>query len=181
MNKTVQRLLLFFIGVPFLLLIVYIPYKSHLLLHITLLIISLFAFLELYTIFSKKISLQARPFLFILTAFFPILSYVSLLFFENLNIHILLIIEITILIIFEVLFTNKKDDSIFELSMERVAASFFIIFYCGYLFSHVSNIASLPQSEIYLIVFLTFVFGCDSFAWLFGILLGNGNREIGRS
>lgn len=179
MTKLMQRLLVFFIGVPLLLLLVYIPYQNHLLLHIALFTVTILAVLELYAMFSSKTSLQPRPFIIILSLAFSLVSYFSVFFtVDNLNIHNALIFITIALIIFEIFYTNKKEEQIFEKAIERITFSFFIVFYCGFLFSYISKIASLPYSQIYLVIFLAFVFGCDSFAWLFGMLFGNGNRNI---
>lgn len=179
MSKILQRILLFFIGVPVLLFLVYIPFKAHLFLHIALCIVTILASLELYDIFSKKIALQAKFFLVSLTTLFPIIAYSAAVFsLPDFTINIVLITTTIVLVIFEIFYTNKKEDSVFVLSIERISASFFIIFYCGYLFSHISKIALLPYSQFYLVVFLAFIFGCDSFAWLFGMLFGKGNRGL---
>ena len=65
MSKLVQRLLIFFIGIPAVLLLVLLSNFHHLLLHIALLGVQIIALNEIYGILKTKGHLQPKIFLLI--------------------------------------------------------------------------------------------------------------------
>ena len=169
MNKVVQRLLVFFIGIPVVLGIVYCSYLNHLLLNIVLVVCSGIATSELYNLYAKKTPLLSKPFLIILSSLMPIVAYLSVIFnFDTEYINWTFIFSIFLVLAVEV-FTHKT----FEDSNLRISSSVFVIFYGGYLLTRIST---LQNSVLFLSLFLFLVFICDSLAWLFGVLFGKNNR-----
>lgn len=174
MSKLVQRLLVFFIGIPVVMFIVCFDMYNHLLLHLVLLVCSIIATCELYKLFNKKTSLLPKILLCILSSLFIVISYFSFIFkFSAEYLCFYFIVAILLILAIEV-FSHKT----FEESNIRIASSVFIIFYSGYLLSFISKITSLENSSIVLSVFLFTIFICDSLAWLIGMLFGKGNRGI---
>jgi hypothetical protein len=76
MSKLIQRLLIFFIGIPAVLAIVLLSQYNHLLMHIVLLAVEVIALNELYGILKTKGSLQPKSFLLVLSVLPLIVSYV---------------------------------------------------------------------------------------------------------
>ena len=172
MNKVVQRLLVFFIGIPVVLGIVYFSYLNHLLLNIVLVVCSGIATSELFNLYAKKTPLISKPFLIILSSLMPIVAYLSVIFnFDTEYINWTFIFSIFLVLAVEV-FTHKT----FEDSNLRISSSVFVIFYGGYLLTFITRISTLQNSVLFLSLFLFLVFICDSLAWLFGVLFGKNNR-----
>ena len=172
MNKVVQRLLVFFIGIPVVLGIVYFSYLNHLLLNIVLVVCSGIATSELYNLYAKKTPLLSKPFLIILSSLMPIVAYLSVIFnFDTEYINWTFIFSVFLILAVEV-FTHKT----FEDSNLRISSSVFVIFYGGYLLTFITRISTLQNSVLFLSLFLFLVFICDSLAWLFGVLFGKNNR-----
>lgn len=66
----------------------------------------------------------------------------------------------------------------FEQVIGRAASSFILIMYPGYLVMYLSIMTVWQNAGSILSVFFLMVFGCDSFAWLFGMLFGKNNRGL---
>ena len=172
MNKVVQRLLVFFIGIPVVLGIVYFSYLNHLLLNIVLVVCSGIATSELYNLYAKKTPLLSKPLLIFLSSLMPIVAYLSIIFnFDTEYINWTFIFSIFLVLAVEV-FTHKT----FNDSNLRISSSVFVIFYGGYLLTFITRISRLQNSVLFLSLFLLLVFICDSLAWLFGVLFGKNNR-----
>ncbi|MDE5581687.1 MAG: phosphatidate cytidylyltransferase [Treponemataceae bacterium] len=175
MNKLVQRLLIFFIGIPVVLGFVCLDVFSHLPFNALLIVISAIAASELCTIFSSGGETLPKPLLISLCAAIPACTYISLLFpcwFFAFNLcDGALIAAVFIIFAFEI-FSART----FEKSNARIARSVCTIFYAGFLPSYITKISFTPFSTDYLVTFLVMVFISDSAAWLFGMLFGKNNR-----
>lgn len=174
MSKLAKRLLVFFIGLPLVLLIVFFNYLYHLPLQIVLGVFSVIGANEFYTMLSKKDKLFSRSVILIGTALFQFLSYIFILCNLSQEISLwLLVFEVIMLMGIEC-FTAKT----FENSLNKISKSVLIIFYCGFLVTFISRMTLLENSVYYLALFFIFVFMCDSAAWFFGILFGKSTRGI---
>ena len=71
MNKVVQRLLVFFIGLPLVICLVYFNQFHHIALNLLAFIASVLASNELYHLLKQKFELQSRP-LVIITSALPV-------------------------------------------------------------------------------------------------------------
>ena len=60
MSKLASRLLIFFIGLPIVLGIVYLPYYNHLALHILLSFVSMICAMEMHNLLSKRVAVQNK-------------------------------------------------------------------------------------------------------------------------
>ncbi len=172
MSKVVKRLLTFFIGLPLVIAIVFCDYLYHLPLQI---IVGIFAVLganEFHKMASTKNKLFPRELVLIGTSLLPFACYTFILSGLSLDITPWLFITISILFMgIECFFTKS-----FEESLPKIAYSFLIIFYCGFLITFISRMTILPDSRFIISLFLIFVFMCDSAAWFFGILFGKSTR-----
>ena len=177
MSKLVQRLLIFFIGIPAVLLIVLLSNFNHLLLHIALLGVQIIALNEIYGILKTKGHLQPKLFLTIITLIPLIVSYLCLLFkISNFYVYFSFVICSLLIMAKEVFFPTDKGENNFNKSIYSIVSSLFILFYVGLLPSFISKLSGLENSVWYLSLYFVMTFICDSFAWLFGMTLGKGNR-----
>ncbi len=175
MSKVVKRLLTFFIGVPFVLLIVFCDYLNHLPLQITVSVFTVLGANEFYSMLSKKgCKLFTREIILIATALLPFSCYIFILSGLSLDITPWLYISIVIILMGFECFTAKS----FENSVSKISYSSLTLFYTGFLLTFISRMTLLPDSKYIISLFLIFVFMCDSFAWLFGILLGKSTRGL---
>ncbi len=174
MNKTVQRLLTFFIGIPVVVGIVFLSYFNHLIFNIVICVVSVIATSEMYNMFSKKTVLYNKFLLQLFALLLPVGTYILMSFGKNSTyITWVLLFEILFLLGIEV-YTHKT----FEDSNQRITSSAFILIYCGYMLTFLSRMANFKESTIIICIFLLSVFMCDSIAWLFGVLLGKNNRGV---
>ena len=177
MSKLVQLLLVFFIGIPAVLALVLFSKFNHLLLHIVLLEVISIALSEIYGILKTKGHLQPKIFLLILSLIPSVVSYLSFVFdFSNFYVYFSYVICSLLIMAKEVFFPTDKGENNFEKSIYSIVSALFIIFYVGLLPSFISKLSGLENSVWYLSLYFVMTFICDSFAWLFGMTLGKGNR-----
>ena len=177
MSKLAQRLLIFFIGIPAVLLIVLLSKFNHLLLHIALLGVIIIALNEIYGILKTKGHLQPKLFLAILSLVPTVVSYLYISFnFSSFFVYFSFVICSLLIMAKEVFFPTDKGENNFEKSIYSIVSGLFIIFYVGLLPSFISRLSGLTNSVWYLSLYFIMTFICDSFAWLFGMTLGKGNR-----
>lgn len=172
MNKVAKRLLTFFIGLPLVIAIVFCDYLYHLPLQIIIGVFGVLGANEFYKMASTKCKLFTRELILICSALMPFFCYTFILSGLSLDISPWLFITISILLMgIECFFTKS-----FENSLTKIAYSFLIVFYCGFLMTFISRMTILPDSKFVISLFLIFVFMCDSAAWFFGILFGKSTR-----
>ena len=172
MNKVAKRLLTFFIGLPIIIAIVFCDYLYHLPLQILIGIFAVLGANEFIKMASTKTKLFPNELLLVSTALLPLFCYTFILFGLSLDITPWLFIAISIILLGIECFSAKE----FEHSLSKIAYSFLIIFYCGFLMTFISRMTILPDSKFVICLFLIFVFMCDSAAWFFGILFGKSTR-----
>ena len=172
MSKVGKRLFTFFFGVPLVLGIVFCDYLNHLPLQIIIGIFSVLGANEFYNMVSQKNAMFTKEIVLIATALHPFICYIFILANLSLDISPWLFIIISILLMGIECFSAKS----FENSLSKIATSFLIIFYCGFLMTFLSRMTILPDSKFVISLFLIFVFMCDSAAWFFGILFGKSTR-----
>lgn len=176
MNKVIQRLLTFFIGIPLILGIVFLdPTNSHLLINLCACIFSCLASLELYRLFSNKIKLTHKLLIVFLSTLLPVSSYLLSAFGKDrhfIDYSNWVFLFSAMIVMAEEIFRNKT----FIDSNIKISTSIFIIFYTGYLFTFVSRMTLLAEAKLFIGLFLFTVFINDSAAWFFGVLFGKNNR-----
>lgn len=178
MSKLASRLLIFFIGLPIVLGIVYLPYYNHLALHILLSFVSMICAMEMHNLLSKRVAVQNKALVVSLATLVTVtasLTFVIPSFFPNIKLPFEVIEYVFAITLLVVLAKEIFSGDDFSKSIEKIISSAFNILYSGYLVTFVSKIAVKYQLVFTL---LLIVFMCDSLAWFFGILLGKSNRGI---
>lgn len=177
MRKLVERLLLFFVGLPAIIASVFfLPYCNYIILHIELLAFSVLAILEMRDLLSRRLPVHSAPLSILLGMIIPVASFLYAVPGLPVRIITASIAVATILVFFIefILSFSGKFDSI----IGRIASTFIFILYPGYLVMYLAIMTVWPHAGAILSVFFLMVFGCDSFAWFFGMLFGNSNRGM---
>lgn len=174
MNKVAKRLLTFFIGIPFILSLVFFNFYYSLLLNLATSVASALAANEFYNMLSKKNKLFRKPLIITLSCLLPILNYNFIIFDISLELIPWIFVFSIFLIMAIESFTNKE----FSFSLEKIAYSTLIIFYCGLLPTFITKLSIFDNSIYILSLFFLLVFLCDSGAWFFGVCFGKNNRGI---
>ena len=173
MKKLIERLIIFFAGVPLIIGLVYLPYFNHLPLNILVFGVSAFAAYELSLMFGTNGQTLSRPLLMCLAPLLPICEYLNVIF--GLDYLSTIALVVTSFIVFAVeIFTAKE----FAMSNARIARSLCVILYVGFLPSFITRISGMDFPFARLATFMVLVFISDSAAWLFGMLFGKNNRGV---
>ena len=173
MNKVAQRLLVFFIGVPFIIGIVTLSYYNHIALNMLAIFCSAFAAHEFYNMAKLKFKMFPKTAVIIFTAALPFLAYNSILVdMDFSNLSWFLVLEIFTFMGAESLIS--KD---FTESVTKIAITVLILFYCGYMITFIIHLTAIKENaSIFLYLYFILVFMTDSGAWFFGVLFGKSTR-----
>lgn len=176
-KNLIERLLLFIIGVPLVLALpIFFHQLNFLLLFIVCMVVILYASYEMQGLIAKRYTTYKLIFFFIVEIFDFVLVYVFSLFkVEPVFFALLYIIPIFLLSILELAISQREG---FAKSFERILTGVLILFYPIFLANFFLFMITLPNPRVMLAVFFICVFSCDSLAWFFGMLFGNGNRNI---
>jgi phosphatidate cytidylyltransferase len=178
MNNTLQRLLLFAIAIPLLVVAVFfVPHFHHGLIVALILVFTGGGGVELARLFNaadirvSKVAFALEgimvPCLFYASTFFPALDASA----------ILLALGLICVILFAPFAFLKKDD--LASSLSRASAYGFALLYPGLLGGFaVLNVASFPMAQAAIVSYAVAVVGNDSLAWLFGVTLGKRRNLV---
>jgi phosphatidate cytidylyltransferase len=194
MKKLIGRLLVFFVGIPVVLALVFVSAHHHFLLHCAIILFSLAGSFEMYHLLAKKSPQQPLIAVLILTALLPFTALWAAVWGRSWEfVAVTLFVDFLTLAFLEVFCYKKKPakgeqgvpgavalPNQFAESSQKLTASFFTVFYAGFLITFLSKLTTLPHSKTYITVFFLMVFLCDSAAWFFGVLFGKNNRGLCR-
>ncbi|MDD3980711.1 MAG: phosphatidate cytidylyltransferase [Spirochaetia bacterium] len=177
-KNTVQRLAVFFLGVPlFILFELYASFGRNFLLVLVAMGIQFGSLYEIAGLFEKKGIILNRPYLAALSLLSSALVYLSprygpLLPSPKSSLEILLIVALLGSLAAVAPFAFSKKEGLDDL-LPRIAAALFSYFYCGVLGASLVYIGScFSQHTTPLFIFLLMTSGNDSMAWLVGVTLG---------
>ncbi len=177
MRKVFQRLLVFFIGLPIVIGLVFFDQFHHLALHILILGVTFLASGELFNLLSKKFALQKKSLVLSMSCIPPVIGTFCAIF----NLHTTFIDYGFLAAVMICMGIEALTIKIFTDSVSRLLTSSFIILYTGFFITFVSRMTLLQYSQVYISLFLLMVFMCDSLAWLFGNLFGKNNKGFIKS
>lgn len=177
MRKLLERLLLFFVGLPLIIASVFfIPQYNYLVLHIEILVFTAIAILEMHSMLSKKLPVYPVPIALFIGLLIPLASVLyAVLGFRFRLITYSIAISCVIVLSIEFLFSFLGK---FEDALGRIASSFIMVIYPGYFVMYLSIMTVWHDAGTVLSLFFLMVFGCDSLAWFFGMLFGKNNRGL---
>lgn len=171
-SKVISRLMVFFVGIPAVICLVWFNQMNHLALHVVVTLLAVAAADELFNMFRRNFKTQNRVLVDICSGLVPLSTLLCAVFGWPVIITVYVFV-CAVLLCYSIEVVSAKS---FEDSNSHLITSTTIIFYCGFLFSFVSRMTFFEHSQQLLILFLVMVFFCDSFAWLFGNLFGKNNK-----
>ena len=177
MSKFAERLGLFFLGIPlFVATVLLVPHFHYIVFQVEIIVFVSLAIMEVRQILAQR--MQVYPVAHLVAAgVLPPLAAAASCVFGISPILILFAGAAAIILIFIFEFAYSFSGH-FEASIERLSSGFFVILYPGYLVVFLSLLTQWQNAGAIICTLFLMVFGCDSFAWLFGILLGKGNRGV---
>lgn len=176
MRNVLERLLMFIVGVPLVLVLPIFTQFNFLLLFLVYSGVMAVATYEIHSIVQKKYCVyQLSVFLCILvfncaTIYFFTIKKMPLFFYSS-----LFIIPFFVLAFLQLLVSQQKG---FEKSFESIVANIFILVYPILLGNFFLFIAGQKNPQTLFTVLFVIVFSSDSLAWFFGMLFGNNNRGV---
>jgi phosphatidate cytidylyltransferase len=176
MKTTVQRLLIFFIGVPLVVfIVVFLPQKNHLTANILCILLSALGAVEFSDLLRKKNILIPPAEAALLGALCPLSMTLRVSFgFSDGIVLAALTLGAAWLLTSRVF---VRDDTFRDFT-GRVAAGFAVMIYPGLFMIWFIRMALLPHSDMVMLIFLIIVIANDSAAWAAGMIFGTGNRGI---
>jgi phosphatidate cytidylyltransferase len=181
-KKLIERLLIFFIGLPACLaLFAFLPYRNHLAANILVIIFCYLGAVELSGMLKKKNLSIPRLEAGILGAVIP-LGMTLLVSFDAdpLIIPALIVLSAGWLLVSGV-FVSVKQEAAGKNpgnALLHAVVGFAVLFYPSSFLSWLILMNRLPRSTTLIIAFLCVVFANDSLAWTAGLLFGKTNRGI---
>ncbi|GHV06261.1 phosphatidate cytidylyltransferase [Spirochaetia bacterium] len=175
MKKVVQRLLLFFIGIPLMALIVLLPYFKHLAINLFVIVFSSLGAVEFANILKKKGLVLSTAEAAVMGLIAPAAMTVVVSFdLSGQMMSAAFIIGASWLLVFRIFASEEKlrDYTI------RTVAGFSVMMYPGLFLVWIIRMTLLPRPDMVILIFLLMVFANDSLAWLAGMLFGKNNRGI---
>ncbi|MDR2784442.1 MAG: phosphatidate cytidylyltransferase [Treponema sp.] len=176
MKTLIQRLLLFFIGLPVIVLVVFfLPHYNNLAVNIIILVLSALGSVEFAGMLRKRSLSISNLEAVILGGLSPLTVLVSISFFPDAgSVSISIMAGASWLLISRVFSPGGK----FEDSLNRMAAGFSVIVYPGLFMIWLMKMTLLDHAEILLLSFLFLVIINDSAGWAVGMLFGKNNQGI---
>ena len=175
MKKIIERLLIFFIGVPAIVfLVIYLPYKHNLALNLVVIFFSAAGAYEFSAMLEKKLIKIPKLESILLGALCPLAV--------TLHVNFELPAWITLTIIMTAIGWALMS-GVFSRAAEigsvlnKITGRFSLIVYPGFFLCWIVFMSSWGNPAA-ILLFLVITFGNDSIAWLFGSLFGANNRGI---
>jgi phosphatidate cytidylyltransferase len=176
MKKLLERLFVFFVGVPIVIaIVILLPQYHHLALNIFVTVVSSLGAMEF------AVMLKSRGFpvnigeAAVLGSLSPLAMTMIVSFDTNSEItQFLFIIGASWLLVSEI-FRHKSD---FSSVLNRLTAGLSVMIYPGLFLGWIITMSTLEHSTMVILAFICTVMFNDSIAWVMGLLFGKGNRGI---
>lgn len=175
MSKLSERLFLFFLGIPlFIATILLVPHFHYIIFQIEIIFFSILAIIEMRIMLSKKMAVYSTIQMVIAGIITPLTAVCCAVFSISFRFIFFAMALSAIVILFYEFICSFSGQ--FEKSLERISSGFLVIYYPGFFVLFLSIMTVWEHAGILFCIFFLMVFGCDSIAWLLGILFGKGNR-----
>jgi len=174
MSKTIQRLLMFSIGLPSVFAVVFfLPHSHHLAANIVTIIASALGAIEFADMLSRKGYSLPKWEAAMFGALLPLASTIRVSFRISGDWEFIAAVAASLWIVSSRVLAPHR---VLETVIERVASAFSVLMYPGAFLVWIVRINSDPNATLLLLLFFLMVFGNDSAAWTLGMTLGKGNR-----
>ncbi|MDR2757895.1 MAG: phosphatidate cytidylyltransferase [Spirochaetaceae bacterium] len=176
MKKLIERLLIFFIGLPLLIcLVIFLPYKNHVVLNIMVILVTALGSVEFAEMLKTKNCPISRLEAGILGALVPLGMTIAVSFEIDIPvIPVSFMAAVSWPLVSRIFSASGKLPDI----LLSIAAVFSVIIYPGFFMIWIIKMALLPQAVPVILIFLLMVIAADSAAWAVGMLFGRKNRNI---
>ena len=176
MKKIFKRLIVFFTGVPLLLLVIlFFPQKNHLLMNLVIVVFTVLGAVEFRNILSHKNPVISLPETILLGALSPAAWTLVVSFgIGRYIVPVLLIIGASWLIISRIFSSQEKLDSYIGYTTSGLA----IMIYPGLFTAWIIRMATFREAGLVILFFFLITYFNDAAAWVAGVLFGNNNRGI---
>jgi phosphatidate cytidylyltransferase len=176
MKKIFQRLIVFFLGVPALLLVIlFFLLYFHLLFNLVTITFTVLGALELRNILAHKNLIVSAPEAIILGAVSPVAWALVVSFGFTWHIIPGSIILGGFWLLVSRIFTSQEKLGSY---ISRTASGITLLIYPGLFMAWIIQMAVLREASMVILIFFLVVFLNDAAAWLAGFLLGKNNRGI---
>ena len=175
MRKILERLLVFFIGIPAVgVIVLFLPFYSHLTMNIFVIVFSAIGAYEFSKMLGNRQLNINKIEAVLLGASAPLAATLIASFNFPRGIFSIFFMAGACWIIFSGVFTRADK---MEMAAGRLAAGFSAMIYPGFFMCWLVNMSLWGNSRA-ILIFLMIVFGSDSAAWFCGNLFGTNNRGI---
>ena len=176
--NTIQRLLIFFIGLPGVAaLVILLPQYNHLTLNVFITLVSSVGAVEFALMLKAKGFPVYTAEAAILGTLSPLSTTLIVSFGTNSQITpSLFIIGASWLLVSEIFYHKSRND--FSLVLYRLSAGFSVMIYPGLLLSWVITMSTLRYATMVILTFVLTVMANDSIAWVTGMLFGKTNKGV---
>ncbi|GHV95589.1 phosphatidate cytidylyltransferase [Spirochaetia bacterium] len=176
MKKIMQRLLVFCIGVPLIvLLVLFLPHFHHIALNIIVVICTALGALEFAAMLEKKQLAIPKIEALVLGALVPAAGTLAVSFNCDENIVRIIFMAGALWVLLSRIFSRSAGLDTF---LNRVAAGFGTLVYPGVFMYWLVKMSAWENAGVIILVFLLIPIGNDSAAWAAGMLFGKNNRGI---
>ncbi|MDR0376898.1 MAG: phosphatidate cytidylyltransferase [Spirochaetaceae bacterium] len=176
MKKLIQRLLLFVITLPLIMVVmVFLPYRNHLAANLIVVVLSALGAVEFAAMMSKKTGGVSPREAGILGSLGPAAMTMTMSF--DLNFYVfpgVLMAGFSWLLLSRIFSPPDK----FAGSLDHIISGFAVIIYPGLFMSWIILMVQFFHADLVILGFFLMVVACDSGAWALGMLLGGNNRGI---
>lgn len=176
MSQLIQRLLLFFLGTPLLIGIIFLlPMYNHLAWNIVMILGSITGASELHKILNSKCNSELRKFP-LAGAYLPVAAYLEISGFVSKGFTELILITIISIVMTREVFLNDKAE--IDKVISRLMASIMVLIYPGLFMVYTIKISIFPEASYLILLFLVLIFTNDSMAFVAGSLFGRKSTKI---
>jgi phosphatidate cytidylyltransferase len=177
MKKIIQRLLVFFIGLPIIFAMVFLlPQYRHLAFNLFATVLSALGAMEFSVLLAQKKLIITKIEAAILGALPPLVMILDInLGLSDILFHIVFTAVVSWLLISRVFYRANMLDNL----LNQLAAGFAVLLYPGMLMAWPIRISLWEKNaSVIILIFLVVVFFTDGVAWVTGMLFGKGNQGI---
>jgi phosphatidate cytidylyltransferase len=176
MKKIIQRLLVFFIGLPLtVFLVLNLPQKNHLAVNVIVTLLCVLGSVEFSGMLKKKDPGLSSWEAGILGGLVPLAMTLMVSFGLSGQFISLALILGALWLLISGIFTPADK---FQTIIGRVTAGFSVMIYPGLFMAWIIRMSLIPHSDMVILMFLLIIIANDSAAWAAGMLFGKGNRGI---
>jgi phosphatidate cytidylyltransferase len=176
MTILVQRLIVFFIGLPAVAaLIFFLPHYHHLALNILIILAGSLGAVEFARMLKNRGFSVNIPEAAVLGSLSPLAMTLIVSFNTNSQITQFLFIIGAAWLLVSGIFNSQGD---FSPVLSRLTAGFSVMIYPGLLLSWIITMSTLDHSTMAILAFILTVMANDSLAWVTGMLFGKNNRGL---